>query len=617
MNETILDNLESFHQASRDGQILRRLLTYLRPHWRKLIIAFIVLLLATSSNVVGPILIKVFIDRYLTHRVFPIGPIATLGSTYLGLQLAAGFLNYLQLLLFQTIALKVIQQLRVDLFSHLQHLSLAFLDRTPVGSLVSRMTNDTEAIKDLYMSVMSAFVQNGFLLGGIFVSMFVLDVHLATFCLALLPVIYGLMMVYRKLSAPIFLLARHKLSVLNAKLSESLQGMYLIQAMRQQKRLQEQFEQTNGEYKAARLRNIYLNGLLLRPLVDGIYLLTLVLILSFFGLNSFHGAVDIGVLYAFVNYLDQFFEPVNQMMMQMNLFQQAVASARRVFHLMDINDLAPTPEKDNGAAVQEGRVCFDNVSFSYDGKTQVLKNISFIAEPGQTVALVGHTGSGKSSIVNLLMYFYLPNEGRITIDGRPLKSFSADSLRNQIGLVLQDPFIFVGDITSNIRLKRSITDRQIHEAASFVQADSFIKRLPAKYQEKLGERGSRLSGGQKQLVAFARTMANAPKILVLDEATASIDTETEQEIQLALRKMRSGRTTIAIAHRLSTIQDADLILVLHHGQIVERGTHQELLAVQGLYYKMYLLQQGGEAGLSEGLSEGDFRTDSISVSPNN
>jgi len=595
MDAPTFEHGEATTAGIRDSQILRRLLTYMKPHWRTLIVAFTVLLLATSSNVVGPIIIKVFIDRYLTHGVFPRGPVALLGGSYLALQIAAGLLNYAQLLMFQTIALKVIQQLRVDLFSHLQYLSLSFFDRTPVGSLVSRMTNDTEAIKDLYMSVLSAFVQNGFLLGGIFISMFVLDVRLATFCLFLLPVIYGLMTVYRKISGPVFLLARQKLSDLNAKLSESLQGMHLIQALRQQKRLQEQFDEINNQYRAARLRNVNLNGLLLRPLVDGISLLTLILILSFFGLQSLHAVVDIGVLYAFVNYLDQFFEPVNQMMMQMNLFQQAVAAARRVFHLMDETDFAPRHLESSTNAVTEGRISFEGVSFSYDGKTEVLHDITFVAEPGQTVALVGHTGSGKSSIVNLLLHFYLPDKGRITVDGKSLRELELENFRRQVGLVLQEPFIFAGDIASNIRLRRpDLCDGEIVAAARFVQAEPFILRLPEGYEEKLGQRGSRLSGGQKQLVAFARTMANDPKILVLDEATASIDTETEQEIQTALGRMRSGRTTIAIAHRLSTIQDADLILVLHHGRIVERGTHQQLLALQGLYHKMYLLQQGSE-----------------------
>ncbi|QQE76815.1 ABC transporter ATP-binding protein [Alicyclobacillus sp. SO9] len=623
-------------QEVGDRQIFARLLSYLRPHWKLLLAAVTILLLATSSDVVGPILIKVYIDNYLRPRVFPALPVTLLGGGYLFLQVAAGLLNFVQLIWFQKIALKVIQRLRVDVFSHLQYLGLAFFDRKPAGSLVSRITNDTEAIKELYVSVLSTFVQSSFLLIGIFVSMFVLDARLAALCLVLVPVIFGIMQAYRRFSAPVFLLARHKLSALNAKLSESLQGMYLIQAMRQQQRLKSQFEQINDEYKEARLKNVYLNGLLLRPLVDVVYLLTLILILSVFGVQSFTRFVDIGVLYAFVNYLDRFFEPVNQMMMQLNMLQQAIASSRRVFELLDETEFSPLHMPDNdrsgqGSAaarttglnesadvpaghnadprtsslgqsvvreipsITNGEVCFDGVDFSYDGKTQVLKNITFTAHPGQTVAIVGHTGSGKSSIINLLLHFYEPSSGTITIDGHPLNQFSKMELRSKLGLVLQDAFLFAGDVKSNIRLGRDISDNMVQAAAEFVQAHSFIQRLPHAYEEQVGERGTQFSGGQRQLLSFARTMADEPRILVLDEATSSIDTETEQAIQLALERMQRGRTTIAIAHRLSTIQDADLILVLHHGEIIERGTHQELLSLEGLYHKMYLLQQGGRA----------------------
>lgn len=577
-----------------EGSILMRMLRYVKPHTKILIVAFFVLILATGANVLGPILIKVFIDNYLVLHRFPYVPLLLLGATYLGLNIATALFNFTQLLLFQKVALLIISQLRIDVFNKVQQLGLSYFDRTPSGMLVSRITNDTESIKDMYVSVMSTFVQNIVLLIGIYISMFFLNRQLALFCVVLAPIIVAIMALYRHFSSRIFHLARHRLSLLNAKLSESLQGMYVVQAMSQENRLRAEFEKINHAYRSARIRNIKFNSLLLRPLIDSLYLLALILVLGFFGLHSFVARVNLGVLYAFISYLDQFFEPVNQMMFRLNSFQQAMVSSHRVFHLLDEDDLAPVKEGDQLPAITEGEICFEDVSFSYDGKTDVLKHISFSAKPGQTIALVGHTGSGKSSTANLLMRFYPVVRGRITVDGVDLRQFSDEELRKKIGLVLQDPFVFVGDIKSNIRLGNTdITDEKVRQAAQFVQADTFIEKLANKYEEPLGERGATLSSGQRQLLAFARTMARDPKILVLDEATASVDTETEEAIQDALLRMRQGRTTIAIAHRLSTIQDADLILVLHNGEVVERGTHQELLVHQGLYHKMYLLQQGG------------------------
>jgi ATP-binding cassette, subfamily B, multidrug efflux pump len=570
-----------------------RLMGYAKPHIWKLALALALLTCGTASDVIGPILIKVFIDQNLTPGVFPTGRILFLGSAYLFLIVSSTVFNYLQLVSFQTIALKIIQQIRIDVFAKVQHLGLSFFDKTPAGTLISRITNDTEAMKDLFVSVLSTFIQNIIQLVGIYVSMFVLDVRLASFCLILAPVIITIMRIYQKHSSRIFHTARHWLSLVNAKLNESLQGMYVIQAMRQEKRLQKEFDEINESFRLARLGNIKLNAVMLRPLVDIVYFLSLMLIISFFGYQSFRSAVDIGVVYVFVNYLDRFFEPVNNMMQRLNLFQQAIVSAERVFQVLDETDMAPQQVGNGNSKIHDGEIVFDHVSFSYDGKTEVLKDISFTAHPSQTVALVGHTGSGKSTIVQLLMRFYRVTKGRILIDGEPLEFYSENELRNRIGLVLQDPFLFVGDIHSNIRLSREqISSAEIREAAEFVQADPFIQNLPHGYEEKTGERGATLSSGQRQLLSFARTIAGKPKILVLDEATASIDTETEEAIQEALSKMRRNRTTIAIAHRLSTIQDADLILVLHHGQIVERGTHQSLLEKQGLYHKMFLLQQG-------------------------
>jgi ATP-binding cassette subfamily B protein len=570
-----------------------RLLRYLQPYRGKVAISVIILLAATATDVFQPILIKIFIDAYLIPRHFPMRAMIWLGGGYMALVIMTSAFNIAQLLLFQILALDIIQRLRVELFDKVQQLSLAFFDRTPVGVLVSRMTNDTQAILDMFMTVLSTFIQNITMLAGILIAMFALDAHLAAYCLLLLPVTLGIMMLYRKVTFSVFHLARQRLSLLNAKLSESLQGMAVIQAMRQEHRLHHEFGEINEAYRRARFRNMQLNALLLRPLMDGIYLLSLMLILWYFGERSFSQLVNIGVLYAFVTYLSRFFEPVNSMLQRMNFFQQAMVSSERVFQILDNPDTAPVQQGTTSPQITEGRITFEDVSFSYDGQHDVLKHINFTVLPGQTVAIVGHTGSGKSSTANLLLRFYPVQRGRITIDGVDLREFRDEELRRKIGLVLQDPFLFVGDISSNIRLGNDqVRDEDVEAAAQFVQADEFIRALDQQYHAPVGERGATLSTGQRQLISFARTIAVNPTILVLDEATASVDTETEEGIQRALEKMRHGRTTIAIAHRLSTIQDADVIIVLHHGEIVEQGTHQQLLAMQGLYHKMFLLQQG-------------------------
>ncbi|MBA2878231.1 ABC transporter ATP-binding protein [Anoxybacillus ayderensis] len=573
-------------------QVFMRLMSYAIPHRKSLFFAFFLLALTTAGEVLGPIIVKVFIDDYLTHMTFPLQAMIGLAAAYIAIHIGKVVLSYFQLLKFQEIALKIIQQLRIDVFSKVQSLGMRYFDRTPAGSIVSRVTNDTEAIKEMFVEVLVTFIQSAFFLVGVFVAMFLLDVRLATFCLVILPVIYIIIRTYRKYSSVFYSDLRERLSQLNAKLNESLQGMAIIQAFRQQKRMREQFGDINEKHYIAARKNIKLDSLLLRPATDVVYVFSLIVVLSYFGISSFQSPVEIGVLYAFVNYLERFFEPINQMMMRLSMFQQALVASSRVFQLLDEREEEPK-QYEQPLVIEKGTVEFRNVSFSYDGKRDVLKNISFIARPGETVALVGHTGSGKSSIIQLLMRFYEFERGDILIDGYSIKAYPKRELRKNIGLVLQDPFLFYGTVRDNIRLHhKRLTDEDIEQAATFVQAHSFIEKLPKRYDHPVTERGTTFSSGQRQLIAFARTIAINPKILVLDEATANIDTETEEAIQQALEKMRKGRTTIAIAHRLSTIQDADQILVLHQGEIVERGTHQQLLAKRGLYYRMYVLQNG-------------------------
>lgn len=586
--------------AKEQRFVLFRLLAYAKPHLKMIFVAFGFLLLATVGDVLGPILVKIFIDDYLREGYLPFKPLLMLGSAYMGIQVLNVLVSYFQLLKFQEIALKIIQQMRIDVFTKVQQLGLKYFDKTPAGSLVSRVTNDTEAIKDMFVSVIATFIQSGFLLVGIFVAMFILNVKLALFTMLILPLIVFIMSMYRKLSSKFYQDMRERLSQLNAKLSESLQGMAIVQMFRQEERLKREFGDINDKHFEAGMKNIKADGLLLRPAVDLVYVFALIIVLSFFGITSFNSPIEIGVLYAFINYLDRFFEPVNNMMMRLSMYQQAIVAASRVFKLLDEEELAPAQTGTESKKINEGQIEFKDVSFSYDGRRDVLKKISFTVNPGETLAFVGHTGSGKSSIINLLMRFYEFNHGEILIDGSSIKNYPVNELREKMGLVLQDPFLFYGTVGYNIKLHNSdLNEDDIRKAAEFVQANTFIAKLEDGYDHKVTERGSTFSSGQRQLIAFARTIAANPKILVLDEATANIDTETEEAIQTALAKMRQGRTTIAIAHRLSTIQDADQIIVLHHGEIVERGTHQELLAHQGLYHKMYLLQNGSVERLED------------------
>lgn len=566
----------------------------MKPYKGLLSLAFLFLVGATVTEMMGPFLIKQFLDEHLVPRNFEQSALVTLFVVYMIAHLLKVLFTYLNLLYFQNIAFKIVQDMRVEVYEHVQRLSLSFFDRTPIGTLVSRITNDTEAIKDFYVSVLSTFVKNVVFLIGILVAMFLLNVKLALFSLLLIPIMLTIMTMYRRKSSVFYLELRNQLSILNAKLNESIQGMNIVQVFRQEKRMRKEFEEVNNKHYSAGRRTLKLDALFLRPATDFVHIVAIALVLALFGIDALNSPVEVGVLYAFVNYIHRFFQPVNEMMMKLSFFQQALVSSSRVFHLMDEKDLAPVQQGNGEPKVHEGEIEFKDVTFSYDGKRDVLKNVSFHVKPGQTVAFVGHTGSGKSTIMNLLMRFYDIKAGHILIDGVNLEKFEEKEIRKRIGLVLQDAFLFAGNVKQNIRMyNESITDEEIKEAARFVQANTFIEKLPEQYDTEVVERGAAFSSGQRQLIAFARTIATNPKVLVLDEATANIDTETEEAIQTALQRMRKGRTTIVIAHRLSTIQDSDQIFVMHDGEIIERGTHQELLSKQGLYYNMYLLQNKG------------------------
>lgn len=579
--------------AKDQGSALIRLFKYTLPYKWIIVLAFITLILSTIASMMTPYMVKIFIDDYLTPRHFPKETMVWLIVIFISIQLIGAITLYFSQYLFQYLAFKVIQQLRIDAFNKLGKLGMRYFDKVPGGSIVSRLTNDTETIVDMIVGVFSTFIMAFFMMISSYIMMFVLDVKLALIALVFLPIIMIILASYRKYSAFLFSKSRQRLSDLNSKLAESIEGMKIIQAFNQERRLNKEFNKINDEHYQYMLKTVKLDSLLLRPAISSISIFAVVMILGYFGVISFTTGITAGVVFAFVQYMERFFEPINQVSQNLNILQQALVSASRVFALIDDDTYEPQQEANNDNAIETGEIEFDNVSFSYDGETDVLKNISLTAKPGEMIALVGHTGSGKSSIINLFMRFYEFNRGDIKIDGNSIKKIPKTELKEKIGLVLQDAFMFYGTIASNIKLYHpSMTFEQVKAAAEFVHANHFIEKLPNQYQHKVIEKGSAFSSGERQLIAFARTIATNPKILILDEATANIDSETEEKIQQSLNKMRKGRTTLAIAHRLSTIQDADQIFVLNKGEIVERGTHAQLIAQKGIYHNMYLLQNG-------------------------
>ncbi|TQR90413.1 ABC transporter ATP-binding protein [Staphylococcus saprophyticus] len=579
--------------AKDQGSALIRLFKYTLPYKWIIVLAFITLILSTIASMMTPYMVKIFIDDYLTPRHFPKETMVWLIVIFISIQLIGAITLYFSQYLFQYLAFKVIQQLRIDAFNKLGKLGMRYFDKVPGGSIVSRLTNDTETIVDMIVGVFSTFIMAFFMMISSYIMMFVLDVKLALIALIFLPIIMIILASYRKYSAFLFSKSRQRLSDLNSKLAESIEGMKIIQAFNQERRLNKEFNKINDEHYQYMLKTVKLDSLLLRPAISSISIFAVVMILGYFGVISFTTGITAGVVFAFVQYMERFFEPINQVSQNLNVLQQALVSASRVFALIDDDTYEPQQEANNDNAIETGEIEFDNVSFSYDGETDVLKNISLTAKPGEMIALVGHTGSGKSSIINLFMRFYEFNRGDIKIDGNSIKKIPKTELKEKIGLVLQDAFMFYGTIASNIKLYHpSMTFEQVKAAAEFVHANHFIEKLPNQYQHKVIEKGSAFSSGERQLIAFARTIATNPKILILDEATANIDSETEEQIQQSLNKMRKGRTTLAIAHRLSTIQDADQIFVLNKGEIVERGTHAQLIAQKGIYHNMYLLQNG-------------------------
>ncbi|MEQ6376900.1 ABC transporter ATP-binding protein [Bacillaceae bacterium S4-13-56] len=519
-------------------------------------------------------------------------PIFLLLGLYVLLLLIAAFFQFGKTYLLQVSSNRIIQKMRGDIFTHIQRLPIPYFNDRPAGKIVARVTNDTEAIKELYVKVLATFVTSAVYMIGIYSALFLLDARLAAFCLILVPILLVWINVYKRLVLKHNHVVRSTISEINGNINESIQGMPIIQAFRQKKQTEEEFEVLNQRHFTFQSKILKLDALTSHNLVNVIRNITFVGFIWYFGSQSMNigSVVTAGVLYAFVDYLNRLFEPMNQVVNQLPQLEQARVGASRVFELMDQQG----EETDHDAIPKyRGHIEFNHVSFSYDGKEDVLKNLNFTIQSGETVAFVGHTGSGKSSIMNLLFRFYDPQKGTIKIDGNDTKQWSKQQVRSHMGIVLQDPFIFSGTILSNVTMNDERISRD-HAIAALkaVGADRFIEKLSKKYDEPLKEKGSTLSSGERQLISFARALAFDPAILILDEATANIDTETEVLIQNALQVLKQGRTTLVIAHRLSTIQQADQILVLDHGKIIETGNHQQLLEQSGVYYQMYEMQKG-------------------------
>ena len=570
--------------------VIRRLLPYAKPFKWFFIGAIILSGLVSVVNIYLPKVLQTFIDHYLRTGHATITVMWYFAGLYFFGMLVRALMQFIQNYTSTMGAEYMLENVRRQMFKKLHRMGMRYFDQVPGGSILSRLTNDTMSFSNfwaLFNTLFTAF----FAVISSFIAMYLTDRQIALWLLIFMPFLGVTIWYYQRYSSKVYRRMRERLSELNTKLSEAITGISVIQQFRQEHRINGEFDHTNDAYFRTRQAMIRTNSLLLSPLIDLFYALGTVMVLGIFGVRGLNGYVAAGVVYAFITYLNNFYNPMTQMMDNLSDFQDGVVAGSRVLRVMDDQTIAPAQHADPTAKITRGKIEFKHVTFAYDGEHPVLKDVSFVAEPGQTVALVGQTGSGKTSTINVLMRFYEFQSGEVLIDDRDIRDYPAAELRQKMGLVLQEPFMFYGDINSNIRMfNNEISDEQVRAAAKFVKADDFINDLPENYESRVIERGASYSSGQRQLISFARTIVTDPKILILDEATANVDTETEEMIQTGLSRIQQDRTTIAIAHRLSTIQNADLILVLNQGQIVERGTNDELLAQHGYYYDMIQLQ---------------------------
>ena len=565
-----------------------RLIAYMKPYAHWVIFALLLVLGLTAFDLYRPMLVGDAIDTFGANGDYDV-IIATAIKYAVVLALSFAF-NVAQTWILQKTGQNIILQMRKDLYRHIQSLGSRYFDITPVGKLVTRVTNDVEALNEMYSGILVQLFRNIVKIVGLAGVMLVLDVRLAAISFVLMPLVIGLTVLCQKIARNIYRLYRTRLTDINTFLSEHLSGMKIIQIFGRQERKFEEFHDKNTKLYKAFYREMLMYAVF-RPLIYILSILSLMIVLWFGSRNVFDEIISVGTLYIFSNYIRSFFDPIQELAEQFSTLQSSIASAEKIFTVMDEDEFIPEVENPKQPDKITGKIEFDHVWFAYDGENYVLKDVSFVINPGEKVAFVGATGAGKSSILNLIGRYYDIQKGHIYIDGIDIRQLSKKQLRSAIGQMQQDVFIFEGDVAYNIRLNDDdITDAQVRAAAEYVNASHFIEKLPQGYHEPVTERGATFSAGERQLLSFARTLAHNPSILVMDEATANIDTETEILIQEALEKLMDGRTTIMVAHRLSTIQHADCIMVMHKGRICERGTHRELLEQDGIYRKLYELQ---------------------------
>lgn len=565
-----------------------RLIAYMKPYAHWVIFALLLVLGLTAFDLYRPMLVGDAIDTFGANGDYDV-IIATAIKYAVVLALSFAF-NIAQTWILQKTGQNIILQMRKDLYRHIQSLGSRYFDITPVGKLVTRVTNDVEALNEMYSGILVQLFRNIVKIVGLAGVMLVLDVRLAAISFVLMPLVIGLTVLCQKIARNIYRLYRTRLTDINTFLSEHLSGMKIIQIFGRQERKFEEFHDKNTKLYKAFYREMLMYAVF-RPLIYILSILSLMIVLWFGSRNVFDEIISVGTLYIFSNYIRSFFDPIQELAEQFSTLQSSIASAEKIFTVMDEDEFIPEVENPKQPDKIIGKIEFDHVWFAYDGKNYVLKDVSFVINPGEKVAFVGATGAGKSSILNLIGRYYDIQKGHIYIDGIDIRQLSKKQLRSAIGQMQQDVFIFEGDVAYNIRLNDDdITDAQVKAAAEYVNASHFIEKLPQGYHEPVTERGATFSAGERQLLSFARTLAHNPSILVMDEATANIDTETDILIQEALEKLMDGRTTIMVAHRLSTIQHADCIMVMHKGRICERGTHRELLEQDGIYRKLYELQ---------------------------